>query len=40
MYLVNEGNFYAAVCCIMFQLGTLSRRKIHWPDISYVPLRQ
>jgi hypothetical protein len=24
MCLVNEGNFYAAVCCIMFQLGTAS----------------
>ena len=24
MYLVNKGNFYAAVCCIMFQLGTAS----------------
>jgi len=22
MYFVNEGNFHAVVCCIMFQLGT------------------
>ena len=24
MHFVNEGNFYAVVCCIMFQLGTAS----------------
>jgi len=24
MYLVNEGNFYAVVCCIMFHFGTTS----------------
>jgi len=24
MYFVNEGDFRAAVCCIMFQLGTAS----------------